>query len=451
MSYIYENDVSRVGGNLQKTVAYLLSLHKNEYEWNMLGIKVVGHIDALPIPDGKYEYGDAYMIGSETPYDMYVYTRADAYHSNDYWFDIGKFPQPGAPGPAGPSLINVTTMEVKTPGNVTYSEEDGATIEYYGTEFEYLDPNTEETKTDTIDTTSINLPIAPGKYISMDADSTDVKLEIKVDDTELAQDFYKVDKTDVSVITVPVCNKGVVEKRVAASTDTANAIVLRDTTGSARFYSINTYNIKNAPGSRTIPFDKLWYTCGLDAVDVTKTTTDTGTLSTSQMTYIQTNGAYKINYDGQLYYRMDPTTAPDGTLTFIHIDTLQNGNSGYKATGKAFSITVSTRAWQVVNLDFGGGSTLYSHHIMIHTNAGDRWFIDTVDSHGQYTESNEIGAVHLDPMNAYFAEADATMQYTPVRVTFTDDGNMQVISADNTVNETVQNNNLTVSDQVQLI
>ena len=95
MAYIYESDVGRLGGNLQKTVAYLLSLHKAEYEWNLLGIKVIGHVDALPIPDGTYEYGDAYTVGTDAPYDMWIYTRADESHWEAYWFNIGKFPAPG--------------------------------------------------------------------------------------------------------------------------------------------------------------------------------------------------------------------------------------------------------------------------------------------------------------------------------------------------------------------
>ena len=49
---------------------------------------------------------------------------------------------------------------------------------------------------------------------------------------------------------------------------------------------------------------------------------------------------------------MDPRTAPDGTLNFIHLDTVQTGG-GYAARGKCFSITTSTRAWKVVDVSFG--------------------------------------------------------------------------------------------------
>lgn len=45
---------------------------------NGLGIKVLGTL-AIPeeIPEQEYEYGDAYLIGYEEPYELYVYTRAE--------------------------------------------------------------------------------------------------------------------------------------------------------------------------------------------------------------------------------------------------------------------------------------------------------------------------------------------------------------------------------------
>lgn len=44
------------------------------------GIKVVGQVespDDLPDPaEFEGEYGDAYLVGEETPYDYYIFTRA---------------------------------------------------------------------------------------------------------------------------------------------------------------------------------------------------------------------------------------------------------------------------------------------------------------------------------------------------------------------------------------
>lgn len=73
---------------------------------NQFGIKVVGEIesaDQLPDPttyDG--EYGDAFAVGEEPPYDLYIWTRANEVHDTDYWFDIGQFPVAGPQGPTGP-------------------------------------------------------------------------------------------------------------------------------------------------------------------------------------------------------------------------------------------------------------------------------------------------------------------------------------------------------------
>lgn len=75
------------------------------------GIKVVGEetsVANMPtVEDYKennpdWEYGDAYAIGTEAPYDIYILTRANGNHADDYWFNIGEFPAPGPEGPEGP-------------------------------------------------------------------------------------------------------------------------------------------------------------------------------------------------------------------------------------------------------------------------------------------------------------------------------------------------------------
>lgn len=71
---------------------------------NQFGIKVVGVVaDALELPESSDDYGDAYAVGTDTPYELYVWTRANTTHPNDYWFNIGEFPLPGPQGPVGPT------------------------------------------------------------------------------------------------------------------------------------------------------------------------------------------------------------------------------------------------------------------------------------------------------------------------------------------------------------
>ena len=75
------------------------------------GIKVVGQeasivdmptVEAYKEAHEDWAYGDAYAIGTEEPYTLYILTRANETHAEDYWFDIGEFPAVGPQGPQGP-------------------------------------------------------------------------------------------------------------------------------------------------------------------------------------------------------------------------------------------------------------------------------------------------------------------------------------------------------------
>ena len=65
------------------------------------GIRVLGQIDdAEELPEEADEFGDAYAVGTEPPYNIYIWTR-DGSDEEGYWFNIGLFPVPGPQGPAG--------------------------------------------------------------------------------------------------------------------------------------------------------------------------------------------------------------------------------------------------------------------------------------------------------------------------------------------------------------
>lgn len=102
----YRNIQEQVEKNKQD-IEYIL---QEEGVLNEFGIRVVGQeesIDDLPSVDDykenneNWEYGDTYAIGEEAPYDLYVLTRANGTHPNDYWFEIGQFPMPGPNGQDG--------------------------------------------------------------------------------------------------------------------------------------------------------------------------------------------------------------------------------------------------------------------------------------------------------------------------------------------------------------
>lgn len=350
MAYVYENDVTKVGGNLQKTVAYLLSLHKAEYEWNMLGIKVVGSKEALPIPDGTYEYGDAYMIGNKTDgFEMWIYTRADEFHTEAYWFDIGQFPKPGPQGPAGPGLNDIVSIDMSAPiENVTFDKTSGITVKANG-----IITGTTQEESDIV--SEYEIPLVPGKYINMGADPSNSKVQVRVDDEKLALDYYKIDKSYAYGV-IPVWN-GSSQTAAALTSDAGNySIAQRDGKGNTSFNTvgIEALSSKNQYNGNVVTIGEIRRVCAAADSEITinKTSTDTGTLDTYTLSILQGYPQIHIQYDNQTYYRMDPLDAPDGTLNFIHLDTVQTGG-GYAARGKCFSITTSTRAWQVVDMSFG--------------------------------------------------------------------------------------------------
>lgn len=74
-----------------------------------LGIKVVGQVESVselpPAASYQGEFGDAYLVGHETPYDYYIFTRPFEGEIDPQWFDLGPFPVEGprgVQGPAGP-------------------------------------------------------------------------------------------------------------------------------------------------------------------------------------------------------------------------------------------------------------------------------------------------------------------------------------------------------------
>ena len=395
MAYIYEQDVTKVGGNLQKTVAYLLSLHKNEYEWNLLGIRVIGVKEALPIPDGTYDYGDAYMIGNKTDgFELWIYTRADEFHTEAYWFDVGQFPKAGPKGDKGDGLEQINSWTNGTVGNVTYDTTNGAKVTQTST-VDYTDSTDGSTKQQQFNTTT-TLPIVPGKYISMNATSDNKKMEVKVDDTALKLDYYKIDKS----YTYPVIPLWSGSSQIAAvPTDAATpySLAQRDVYGNSKFQAL--YNSLlvglDAPYMQAT-MNEVYRACRTAGTDqiIDKTSTDTGTMSADLLAVFTGTPNSHIIYDNQAYYRMDPTSAPNGTLNFIHLDSIDDGNGGYKATGKCFSITVNTREWKVFDLDFGGQTT---HNLLI---------TDNVSGNGYYFQlaTNRSAAYTTADVSTIIAE-----------------------------------------------
>lgn len=81
------------------------------------GITVVGILsDASLLPSTGDNYGDAYLIGTTTPYDMRVWTR-DVANQSAKWVDLGEFPLRGPKGERG-EIGSTITVGNGTPTNV---------------------------------------------------------------------------------------------------------------------------------------------------------------------------------------------------------------------------------------------------------------------------------------------------------------------------------------------
>ena len=320
--------------NLQTAVGYLVSLHENEYQWNLLGIKVIGHIDALPIPEGTYEYGDAYMVGTKTPYDMYIYTRPDgAVHTEGYWFPVGKFPMPGPQGPKGDGFATLTSIDTGSSQYATYDTTDGINATY-DTIISYKDSTTGESKSQTVSLYA-KTPILPGQYISIgNRDSRNV--EIGVDDTKLALDYVKIDKTKNSV--VPLYLSGSIKWSQTTETATPRSVAYRDGHGDCNFNKVNL-----SPSGFTVDgnkFDKTVMVYGLKS-DFSFSDQTGGTLTANESYVLNTTPVCRIKIQDKVYYRVSEFgkvplifMSCDNTGT-IYILTCNTTNKTYTVASKA--------------------------------------------------------------------------------------------------------------------
>ena len=140
----------KVYRNLEGQVEYLTEYLESNAVAAELGIKVVGEAENVSdIPEGEYNYGDAYMIGTEAPYEMYIWTRASGSHPEDFWFNVGHFPMPGPQGETGIGINDVTNKAVGDWNDIAVyfrQDTDDFVLQMTGTETATLeDSNTVET------------------------------------------------------------------------------------------------------------------------------------------------------------------------------------------------------------------------------------------------------------------------------------------------------------------
>lgn len=394
-------------------MGYLISLHDNEVDWNLLGIKVIGHIDALPIPEGTYEYGDAYMVGTKTPYDMYIYTRPDGtVHTEGYWFPVGKFPMPGPKGPKGDGVETFTSIDTGSSQYATYDITDGISATY-DTIINYKDSTTGESKSQTV-SLNAKTPILPGKYISIgNHDSRNV--EVGVDDIALAMDYWKIQKTEVNTAPIWVAAIGAPDYAAVTSDPTPGSFAYRDSNGDCYFRKINLSQEGFAINGNN--FDQTVMIYGLKN-DININDQNGGTLTANEVYVINQVNVCRPTIQGRTYTRVSKLgekparfMSCDSTGT-IYVLTCDTTNKTYTITSQAMST--------------------YKHVTQMHVVIpGDDDYYLTIfntDKHGAMYNVNSASTL-LDNIGTAgtiaYKQNTANAAYIPVHVSKTSSGNWE--------------------------
>lgn len=363
--------------NLQSAVGYLISLHDNEYQWNLLGIKVIGHIDALPIPEGTYEYGDAYMVGTETPYDMYIYTRPDgAVHTEGYWFPVGKFPMPGPAGKDG-SIADITASTT-TNNTVTYDSTDGAHV--VGTTNISFKNSAGETQTSSYQN-EFYVPIAAGdEYLTMDVNPSNTGVEIKVDKPSLALDFYEVNKPSDGSTSVPAWDGTKIVSIPYTKNEKvgyANALVKTNAYGQITVNQINFTQRVSGSWSQLMYNDQSYYIehFFLDNVvkdiGVSNSSTNSGTLDASTLTKLSKCKNVNVLYRGYSHIRQSPITKTD-VIKYVSTECGDN-----TITLRNFVLNAQSGAWTWEERTFPTVS-YYTHRVVIYDGSNNAYYTITL-------------------------------------------------------------------------
>lgn len=167
------NNNKKIGLGLERTVQWCVDNISNIYNTSEIlskfGIRVIDRLETEEdllehYPPETYagEFGNAVLVGDETPFDYYIWTREfpdqiDPEHPiNGEWLNIGQFPLEGPPGPAGKDAVGIRGQRGKSwfsgigaPGSTTIpdamtgdlyfqtSPEFGAVYRYNGTVWQY--------------------------------------------------------------------------------------------------------------------------------------------------------------------------------------------------------------------------------------------------------------------------------------------------------------------------
>ena len=116
---VYRNLQEQVLKNqedLERYVATTLTL-------NNMGIRVLGIVsNSAKLPASATQFGDAYLVGTEAPYNLYIWTRLESQDSARF-VSVGQFPAPsnipgktGPQGPQGDTGVGIANIYVDSSG-----------------------------------------------------------------------------------------------------------------------------------------------------------------------------------------------------------------------------------------------------------------------------------------------------------------------------------------------
>ena len=413
----YNNNTYR---NLQNQVWYLTNYLENEAQLVELGIKVVGAQASLPIPEGTYEYGDAFMIGTAAPYDMYIWTRKDESHAEDYWFPAGKFPLPGPKGDDGD--ISGIESSVTTNNSLTYDTTDGAHVTATtNIKFKNAAGGNETTSCQT----EFYVPIAPGdEYLTMDADPSNTMALIKVDKPSLALDFYQVAKPTNGSTSVPAWDGTKIVYLPYARDEKVgypNALVKTNATGEI---TINRINFAQRLGGASSVFqfgDNTYYIQHffqdnvIKDISINTSSTDSGTVSGAILDTLSKCKSVNVLYRGFTHVRQTPMTN-NGQIKYVSTEC-----GGNTITVRSFVLNVQSGSWTWEEKTFPTVS-YYTHRVVIYDGGDNAYYTITLtnsraDAYANLGDNltslfNDIGT---SGVMAYKNAAEG--QYVPVLLT----------------------------------
>lgn len=111
------------------------------------GIKVVGQVNQasdLPAPTTyQGNLGDAFLVGTQAPYDYYIYAKAYEGQEQAAFYNLGQFPKPGPKGDTGNAagFGTVSATATSVVGNPTVSVSTSGTNEAKNIAFEFGIPD----------------------------------------------------------------------------------------------------------------------------------------------------------------------------------------------------------------------------------------------------------------------------------------------------------------------